>query len=214
MADNYARLKDKLIELPNEMEYDVFVPIAYSSADNFEFTSGSLRSNSRNKDAPLAFMPGKLVHTNELLVHLGDHWFAQRSAKQSSQIAERKLEKCERQLVELEKSEKLITDWLASIDELKGDRERLVEIHEEYDEDEERRWREKHRESVRKQKEKERLEREAAKSEQNTAVLSTITERIVERDPVNELSKLSINDQSTAKPISKFKQQMLNKKKG
>lgn len=38
-----------------------------------------------------AFMPGKLVHTNEVLVLLGDNWFAERSAKQACEIIDRRL---------------------------------------------------------------------------------------------------------------------------
>ena len=33
-----------------------------------------------------AFMLGRLTHTNEVLVLLGDNWFAQRSAKQAAAI--------------------------------------------------------------------------------------------------------------------------------
>ena len=36
------------------------------------------------------FMPGQLYHTNDLLVLLGDNWFARRSAKQAIEIAERR----------------------------------------------------------------------------------------------------------------------------
>ena len=39
-----------------------------------------------------AFMPGKLVHTNEILVLLGDNWFVERSAKQAEDIAQRRIE--------------------------------------------------------------------------------------------------------------------------
>ena len=35
-------------------------------------------------------MPGQLYHTNEILVLLGDNWFAKRSAKQAIEIAERR----------------------------------------------------------------------------------------------------------------------------
>ena len=42
---------------------------------------------------PLAFMPGKLVHTNEILVLLGDNWFVDRSAKQACEIIDRRV-KC------------------------------------------------------------------------------------------------------------------------
>ena len=34
----------------------------------------------------VAFMPGKLVHTNEITVLLGDNWFAERSASQAVEI--------------------------------------------------------------------------------------------------------------------------------
>ena len=38
-------------------------------------------------------MPGKLYHTNEVLVLLGDNWFAQRTAKQAIEMVERR-KKC------------------------------------------------------------------------------------------------------------------------
>ena len=39
-------------------------------------------------------MPGKLYHSNEVMVLLGDNWFAKRSVKQALEIAERR-KKCE-----------------------------------------------------------------------------------------------------------------------
>lgn len=36
----------------------------------------------------LAFMPGKLIHTNELTVLLGDNWFTKCSAKQAQTLIE------------------------------------------------------------------------------------------------------------------------------
>lgn len=231
--DNYARLRDKLSTLADETEYDVFVPIAYSRGDNFEYTTGGLTGRSKtksngknNQDLPLAFMPGKLVHTNELLVHLGDNWFVERSAKQSVEIANRKIVKCNELLERLEKNEAQIAEWLKKLDEMKSDRDNLVEIHEEFNEEEEKRWREKHRENVRKQKEKERSEREALRKEElkigkldekeeaelesNFALLSTVTER-VENEQTQQANKT--DPQRPSKPISKFKQQMINKRK-
>ena len=41
----------------------------------------------------MAFMPGKLVHTNEITVLLGDNWFAERSASQALEIVARR-KKC------------------------------------------------------------------------------------------------------------------------
>jgi unconventional prefoldin RPB5 interactor 1 len=37
-------------------------------------------------------MPGKLIHTNEILAMLGDNWFVERSTKQSIDIVERRME--------------------------------------------------------------------------------------------------------------------------
>lgn len=40
---------------------------------------------------PKAFMPGQIVHTNEVLVLLGENYFVERTAKQASGIIERRL---------------------------------------------------------------------------------------------------------------------------
>ncbi|KAI9501926.1 hypothetical protein GGI25_000200 [Coemansia spiralis] len=63
----YHALQKTLLELPGEIEHEVMVPVG-----------------------PLAFFPGKLIHTNEVLVLLGDNWFVDRSAKQAAEIAERR----------------------------------------------------------------------------------------------------------------------------
>ena len=39
---------------------------------------------------PMAFMPGKLVHTNEVLVLLGENYFVQRSAYEAREILTRR----------------------------------------------------------------------------------------------------------------------------
>ena len=36
-------------------------------------------------------MPGKLVHTNEVMVLLGDNWFAEMSAKQATGTVDRRV---------------------------------------------------------------------------------------------------------------------------
>ena len=42
-----------------------------------------------------AFMRGHLVHTNELLVLLGDNWFMEASAKRAAEVASRRLRECD-----------------------------------------------------------------------------------------------------------------------
>ena len=38
----------------------------------------------------MAFMPGRLIHTNEILVHLGDSYYAERSAAQALHVLARR----------------------------------------------------------------------------------------------------------------------------
>nr|XP_009861789.1 unconventional prefoldin RPB5 interactor [Ciona intestinalis] len=64
----YNHLAAKLKTLPDKMSHDVMVPFG-----------------------PLAFSPGKLIHTNELLVHLGDSWFAEVTCKQGLKIIDHRL---------------------------------------------------------------------------------------------------------------------------
>ena len=42
-----------------------------------------------------AFMPGELVHTNEILVLLGENYFLETSAAKAAQLADRRLSKCD-----------------------------------------------------------------------------------------------------------------------
>jgi len=53
---DYVNLRTRLETLPHQLNYEIMVPIS-----------------------KVAFIPGKLVHTNELLILLGDNWFAERS---------------------------------------------------------------------------------------------------------------------------------------
>ncbi|XP_073234238.1 uncharacterized protein [Porites lutea] len=64
---DYEKLEELLKTLPQKTSHEVMVPI------------GSM-----------AFMPGKLVHTNEITVLLGDNWFAERSASQAVEIVARR----------------------------------------------------------------------------------------------------------------------------
>ncbi|XP_078490365.1 unconventional prefoldin RPB5 interactor isoform X1 [Ciona intestinalis] len=65
---DYNNLAAKLKTLPDKMSHDIMVPYG-----------------------PLAFSPGKLIHTNELLVHLGDSWFAEVTCKQGLKIIDHRL---------------------------------------------------------------------------------------------------------------------------
>ncbi|CAG8817013.1 11686_t:CDS:2 [Gigaspora margarita] len=77
--NDYNALKTTLEDLSQETEYRTMVPIG-----------------------KLAFMPGKLVHTNEILAMLGDNWFAERSTKQAIGIVDRRLEMVRKTINDLE----------------------------------------------------------------------------------------------------------------
>ncbi|CAG8712239.1 11739_t:CDS:2, partial [Acaulospora morrowiae] len=76
---DYLTLKNTLEDLDQETEYKVMIPLG-----------------------KLAFMPGKLIHTNEILAMLGDNWFAERSTKQAVRIVERRIEMVRKTIEDLE----------------------------------------------------------------------------------------------------------------
>ncbi|KAM6223149.1 unconventional prefoldin RPB5 interactor 1 [Rhynchocyon petersi] len=67
--NDYNALQERLRTLPDKLSYNIMVPFG-----------------------PFAFMPGKLVHTNEVTVLLGDNWFAKCSAKQAVGLVEHRKE--------------------------------------------------------------------------------------------------------------------------
>lgn len=67
--EDYEALKARLESLPDKVSHQVMVPF------------GSL-----------AFVPGTVKHTNEILCLLGDNWFVERSAKQAAKIVERRIQ--------------------------------------------------------------------------------------------------------------------------
>ncbi|KAJ2022389.1 hypothetical protein IWW57_004540 [Coemansia sp. S610] len=119
----YHNLQATLLELPDEIEYDAMVPVG-----------------------PLAFFPGKLIHTNEILVSLGDNWFTERSAKQAAGIAKRredyvneKIRDCRQNLKALGERKKLVPEIFEDEKEqvekamFNEDGEEIVDIKEELD---------------------------------------------------------------------------------
>ncbi|XP_040265671.1 LOW QUALITY PROTEIN: unconventional prefoldin RPB5 interactor 1 [Bufo bufo] len=65
VEQDYDALQERLGTLPDKLSYDIMVPFG-----------------------PLAFMPGRLVQTNEITVLLGDNWFAKCSAKQAMSLVD------------------------------------------------------------------------------------------------------------------------------
>lgn len=83
VSGDYEALDERLQTLPDQLSYDIMVPFG-----------------------PLAFMPGKLVHTNEVTVLLGDNWFAKCSAKQAQKIVQHRMKYVKSELDDLSKTMK------------------------------------------------------------------------------------------------------------
>jgi len=129
----YKTLEDKLSTLPDKISHDVMVP----------FTTK-------------AFMPGKLIHTNEIQVLLGENYFLECSAKHAKEICKRRIKKCDQIMKELEEELSLVEGWKTQTNQLKKDQEECEEIVEHFTEEQLNDWREKHKESVQREKQKEK----------------------------------------------------------
>ncbi|XP_059941049.1 unconventional prefoldin RPB5 interactor 1 isoform X2 [Mesoplodon densirostris] len=109
--NDYNALEERLSTLPDKLSYNIMVPFG-----------------------PFAFMPGKLVHTNEVTVLLGDNWFAKCSAKQAVGLVEHRKEHVRKTIDELKKvmknfeSRVEFTEDLQKMSDAAGD---IVDIREE-----------------------------------------------------------------------------------
>ncbi|XP_035274750.1 unconventional prefoldin RPB5 interactor 1 [Anguilla anguilla] len=114
---DYSSLQERLGTLPDRLSYDIMVPFG-----------------------PLAFMPGKLVHTNEVTVLLGDNWFAKCSAKQAADLAEHRKSHVRKTLDDLSKVVKNFetrAGFTEDLQKLSGDKGDYVDIREEMKDGEE-----------------------------------------------------------------------------
>ncbi|XP_019361179.1 PREDICTED: unconventional prefoldin RPB5 interactor 1 [Gavialis gangeticus] len=115
VESDYEALQERLSTLPDKLSYDIMVPFG-----------------------PLAFMPGKLVHTNEVTVLLGDNWFSKCSAKQAVGLVEHRKKHVRKALDDFQKvmknfeSRVEFTEDLQKMSDATGD---IVDIREETEND-------------------------------------------------------------------------------
>ncbi|XP_050167104.1 unconventional prefoldin RPB5 interactor 1 [Myiozetetes cayanensis] len=115
VESDYEALQERLHTLPDKLSYDIMVPFG-----------------------PLAFMPGKLVHTNEVTVLLGDNWFSKCSAKQAIELVEHRKKHVRKALDDLQKvmknfeSRAEFTEDLQKMSDAAGE---YVDIREEIEDD-------------------------------------------------------------------------------
>uniref|UniRef100_A0A2K6BXX3 Protein NNX3 n=1 Tax=Macaca nemestrina TaxID=9545 RepID=A0A2K6BXX3_MACNE len=109
--NDYNALPERLSTLPDKLSYNIMVPFG-----------------------PFAFMLGKLVHTNEVNVLLGDNWFAKCSAKQTVSLVEHQKEHIRKTIDDFKKMMKNFesrvefTEDLQKMSDAAGD---IVDIREE-----------------------------------------------------------------------------------
>lgn len=143
MKDELESVKSQLKSLPSKTRHEIMVPFGVSNPSA----------------PPLMLMEGSIVHTNEIMVLLGDNWFLERSASESIDIINRRQRKIESLVEKFNAEKEQHENWLNMIHSLYGGEEELCEINEKVDEEEEKRWREVHRLKVREHKMKEAAER-------------------------------------------------------
>ncbi|XP_025898102.1 unconventional prefoldin RPB5 interactor 1 [Nothoprocta perdicaria] len=116
VESDYDALQERLSTLPDKLSYDIMVPFG-----------------------PLAFMPGKLVHTNEVTVLLGDNWFSKCSAKQAVALVEHRKKHVRKALDDLEKVMKNFesrVEFTEDLQKMSDDASDIVDIREEIENDE------------------------------------------------------------------------------
>nr|XP_045597571.1 unconventional prefoldin RPB5 interactor-like [Procambarus clarkii] len=181
---DYEHLLKRLLSLPDKTAHEVMVPFG-----------------------PLAFMPGHLVHTNEILVLLGDNWFAERSAKQAAGIVRRRLKDCEEKIKCAENTKTIHTNWLKTAEEVLavecGDQ---VDIVEEITEEEYQKSREEEKREVSASEDVEEpvAGTSAASEDSNLSDLDdkfvknlSETDRQIYEDITKRLNQIELEDEAT-----------------
>jgi len=134
IKSGYESLRKNLQELVQKTSHSVMAPICH---------------NMTQSQDPIAFIKGKIDHTNEILVLLGDNWFVERSVHQGLEIIDRRIEACKEREKKWTKEIESLQEWLKFSREFEKEKKEFVEIVEEYNEEEDKRWREEHRKKVR-----------------------------------------------------------------
>ncbi|TKR94898.1 hypothetical protein L596_009130 [Steinernema carpocapsae] len=111
--DEYEAVREKLKPLPKELTHDMMVPFG-----------------------KVAFLPGKLIHTNCVTVSLGDHYFVERSVHQTEEIIDRRIAHMRKKIQGFESEKDLLQKQIEFVENMLSE---PPEIREPYDEEEEKR---------------------------------------------------------------------------
>jgi hypothetical protein len=78
----------------------------------------------------LAFIPGRIIHSNEILVLLGDNYFVERSCKQAMEIVNRRLKNIEENLDKHQKEKEIFNQQKKYTTNFLDDKTKFIEIKE------------------------------------------------------------------------------------
>jgi len=184
----YKALSDRLLTLTDHTQHHVMAPLGSH-----------------------CLVPATLVHTNEILVLLGNEWFAERSAKQASEIAGRRAAQCQDMLNKFKAQKELCNSWLKHSQEIMD--ENVVEINEQVTEDQYLKDKEVHRENVKKYRQKLRKQKE--EKEDFTALLDRLKEEetnnceLIEDDDLEALPEVGENKKISWDNAERYKPQVI-----
>ena len=103
--EDYRELETRLKSLPDRLTYDCTVPFG-----------------------KLAFIPGRIVHSNEILVLLGENYFVERSCKQAIEIVHRRLANIDENLEKHKKEKELFNQQKSYTKDFLDDKTKFFEI--------------------------------------------------------------------------------------
>ncbi|UJR08812.1 hypothetical protein I4U23_013067 [Adineta vaga] len=105
--NDYHHLHSRLSTLPDRLTYDCTVPFG-----------------------KLAFIPGRIIHSNEILVLLGENYFVERSCKQAIEIVNRRLVNIDENLQKHHKEKEVFHQQKQYTHDFLDDKTKFFEIKE------------------------------------------------------------------------------------
>jgi unconventional prefoldin RPB5 interactor 1 len=112
---DYRHLHTRLSTLPDRLTYECMVPFG-----------------------KLAFIPGRIIHSNEILVLLGDNYFVERSCKQSMDIINRRLKNIDENLEKHRQEREVFNQQKTYTNSFLDDKTKFIEIQEPNDDKQEK----------------------------------------------------------------------------